>query len=197
MRGEAMRSLCNRLEQMSEPLGEYRALEFFARAGDWQTTAYAGKIKTLFAWEIDPNFEIDLQRNLPDAEIRIGDSFKLAHEKCYRRAFEFLVFDNPQNVFGKHCEHFEALPLIRNLMSDHGIVIFNVNRKPFNYADSPEWQIRREQYYGRDASVLDSSFLLDFYTRKFHELGFEERFSFEQQRNKEYLSYLVFGLRRA
>ena len=196
MRGKAMKLLCHRLKQMGEPLSNYRALEFFARSGDWQTYAYVSEVKNLSAWEIDSNFKIDLKRNLPSAKIRIGDSYKLAHEKCYHGAFEFIVFDNPQNVFGDHCEHFDALPLISNLMSKQGVTIFNINRHPFNYAESPEWQKRRNEYYGLDASELDVDFLLDFYANQFADMGLKVRFSFEEQRNIEYLSYLVFGLER-
>ena len=194
MRGEAMRSLCIRLEQMGEPLNDYRALEFFARAGDWQTAEYFLKVKDLCAWEIDPEFELDLTRNLPGADIRIADSYMLAKEKCYQGEFGFVVFDNPQNIFNGHCEHFEALPLLSNLMAKSGVVIFNVNRCPFNYKQSPEWQKRREEYYGRDAHELNAVFFIDFYTKKFSDMGLKVRFSFEEQRNKDYLSYMVFGL---
>jgi hypothetical protein len=197
MRGEAMKLTCDRLEQMGEPLGEYRALEFFARAGDWQTTVYASKVKSLSAWEIAPDYEMDLKRNLPGAEIRIEDSYKLAQEKCYQNAFEFIVFDNPQSVFGDYCEHFEALPLLLQLMAKQGLVIFNINRRPFNYEQSPAWQKQRMEYYGCDASTLDAGFFLAFYACKFAAMGLKVRFSFEEQRNKEYLSYLVFGLERS
>ncbi len=191
-----MKLICSRLEQMGEPLSQYRALEFFARAGDWQASAYAAKVKSISAWEIDPNFEKDLKRNLPDAKIQIGDSYNLAYDKQYQNVFEFIVFDNPQNIFSDYCEHFEALPLISELMAKQGLVIFNVNRHPFNYAENPEWQKRRMEYYGCDASDLNSAFLLNFYPHKFFTMGFKVRFSFEEQRNKEYLSYLVYGLER-
>ena len=196
MRGEAMRRVCDRLDKMGEPLGNYQALEFFARRGDWQTTVYASKVKSLHAWEIASEFEMALKRNLPRAEIRIGDSYKLAQEKCNQGKFDFIVFDNPQNVFGDRCEHFEALPLTPQLITEQGVVIFNINRRPFDYEKSPEWQKRRSEYYKCDASILDGGFLLAFYSRKFATMGLKVRFSFEQQRNKEYLSYLVFGLDR-
>ena len=196
MRGEAMKSLCIRLEKMGEPLKDYRALEFFARAGDWQTAEYFSKVKHLCAWEIDPEFEIDLIRNLPGADIRIGDSYMLGREECYQNKFGFVVFDNPQNIFNGHCEHFEALPLLPHLMAERGVVIFNVNRCPFNYEQNPEWKKRREEYYGRDAHKVDVGFFIDFYTRKFSDMGLNVYISFEAKRNKEYLSYLVFGLER-
>lgn len=196
MRGEAMKLLCARLAKMGEPLEEYRALEFFARTGNWQTTSYMPKVKNITAWEIEREYEPDLRRNLPNAEIRIGDSYKMAREKCHSGAFEFIVFDNPQNVFGEHCEHFDALPLLSQLMADRGVVVFNINHQPFYYEQSPEWQKRREEYYGCDATSLDSSFMEEFYSRLFKNMGFKSRFIFEEQRNNEYLSYLIVGLER-
>ena len=189
-----MRLVCLRLEQMGEPLSNYNALEFFARTGDWQTKVYYKKIKSLCAWEIDPEYEIKLRNNFPEAEVIIGDSYQTAKKEYFHGRFEFIVFDNPQNIFGKYCEHFEALPLVKRLISNKGVVIFNVNLNPFDYENNYEWAIRRSNYYGQDASLLDIDFVFDFYKNKFEEMGLVIRFMFEQQRNKEYLSYIVVGL---
>jgi len=195
MRGEAMKALLCRLEEVGEPLAEYDALEYFARAGDWQTTTYASRVRTVTAWEIMPDHEAELRRNLPNAHIRIGDSYELAHEERYLNSVQFIVMDNPQGIFGKYCEHFEALPLVRQLVSRKGgVVIFNINRHPFDYEKNPLWKKRRSEYYGRDASDLEVDFLLEFYSQRFSESGLNTRFSFEQPRNKEYLSYMVFGV---
>ena len=180
---------------MGEPLEDYRALEFFARTGEWQTIAYAGSVKRLTAWEIDSGFEAELRRNLPRAEVIIGNSFELSLENRFSGAFEFIVIDNPQSIFEGYCEHFEALPLVPRLLSAAGgVVIFNINRRPFNYEQLPDWQKRRTDYYGRDAVSLGVDFLLDFYTARFAAMALRVRFGFEEQRNSEYLSYLVFGL---
>jgi len=195
MRGNAMRKLCDRLTGIGERLSAYRALEFFARSGDWQATAYVDRVASLTAWEIDPKFERELRNNLPRAEIVICDSFDLARRPENQRRFEFIVLDNPQNVYGAgYCEHFEALELTPRLLSNSGVIVFNVNRCPFGYDQHPMWQRRRAEYYRRDAAALGSQFLLEFYAQRFGDLGFSVRFSFEQQRNAEYLSYLVFGV---
>ena len=81
------------------------------------------------------------------------------------------------------------------LSKDGGVVIFNINKTPFNYDKKSIWANKRNKYYNiSDASSLDIHFLLNFYKDKFALLGFKTLFSFEQQRNKEYLSYLVFNL---
>ncbi len=196
MNGQAMLRLIQKLANEGVDIRNLIALEFFAREADWQTQSYAGLVKELHAWEIDPTFEEKLKRNLPNAIVRIGDSFKIAEEYPYHHYFDFIVFDNPQNVYGPYCEHFEALILVDKLLGNHGIVIFNVNLAPFNYENSPIWQKRRSDYYGCDASKLSPSFLLDFYENIFKGQGFEVDFKFEEKRNDEYLSYLVFSLSR-
>lgn len=197
MNGQAMLRICQKLDDKGINLRNFKALEFFAREGDWQTQSYAKRVKELHAWEVDPVFEEKLKINLPNAIVRIGDSFRMALEDIYYNYFDFIVFDNPQNVYGEYCEHFESLPLVEKLMTDDGIVIFNVNLSPFNYDKSPVWQKRRSDYYGCDASSLESIFLLNFYENEFKKQRFKVNFKFEEKRNHEYLSYLVFSLSRS
>jgi len=196
MRGKAMLLIMSRLNRMSVEIGSFTALEFFARKGNWHILSYSKKVKSITAWEIDFKFSNDLRANLPDSSIRIGDSFKLAREAQYANSFNFMVFDNPQGVFGDYCEHFECLNLVPILISNNGgVIIFNINRAPFNYDKESIWAKRRNKYYDLDdASILDAKFLLDFYKYKFSILGLDTEFSFEQKRNEEHLSYLVFKL---
>ena len=63
-----MREVVEQLEaNFGFPLSEADALELFAREGDWQTVSYAPHVKTLEAWEINPQFREALKRNLPHA----------------------------------------------------------------------------------------------------------------------------------
>ena len=197
MRGEAMSLIMNQLERKEIDISSLKALEFFARKGNWHTLSYAYKVHSIAAWEIDINFKNDLMVNIPHSLIRIGNSFELANEVEHNNSFNFIVFDNPQGVFGKYCEHFECLDLIPGLtFKKGGLVIFNVNKAPFNYNKKSMWAKKRNKYYDvSDASKLDTDFLLNFYEDKFKSIGFKTIFSFEEQRNKEYLSYLVFNLR--
>jgi hypothetical protein len=172
------------------------ALEFFAREGDWQTQSYANQVKELHAWEIDPFFKPKLEKNLPNAQIRIGDSFLIAQEEIYKEKFDFIVFDNPQNIYGRYCEHFEALSLIAGLLRSQGVVIFNVNLAPFDYDKFPLWKKRRSDFYLSDVSAVNPQFFFDFYDKFFSLHGFDVKFKFEEKRNDEYLSYLVYSLSR-
>ena len=196
MRGKAMSTIVSHLESNGINFSKLKALEFFARIGSWQTVQYSEKVNSLAAWEIDSQFEKELKRNLPTANIKIGDSFEIA--KTISQKYDFIVFDNPQGVYGKYCEHFEALELFSDLTDDFGIVTFNVNKKPFDYneAFNSEWKLRRCNYYGFDAFLLSTEFIIDFYNNKFEEYGFSVSFSFETQRDVNRLSYLTFGLSR-
>jgi len=195
-----MRCLCKRLEENGVDLSQMHALEFFAREGDWQAVAYSDKVYSIDAWEIDPAFREGLKQNLPMARITIGDSFNLAKIPKNSHKFDFIVFDNPQGHFGPnncYCEHFQALDLIPLLMPEECIAIFNVNKRPFDYAKHLNWKASREKYYGSlKTEEMDSQILLDFYQEKFLNLGLTTVFSFEEQRNMEYLSYLAFSLKR-
>lgn len=200
MRGEAMRCICERLRARGVDLDQFHALEFYAREGDWQTAAYAPLVKSIEAWEIDPSFEERLRKNLPMATIRVGNSYEMALESINEKKFSWLTFDNPQGIFGssgQYCEHFEALTLVPWLLAAEGFVIFNVNWKPFNYEQYPEWRRRRNEYYRRtDTGELSLNELVNHYKAYFNALGFKVQEIFSQPRNSEYLAYVVVRLRR-
>jgi len=193
-----MKRVCARLKSMGFDLSKRSGLEFFAREGDWQTVSYAEEIARLDAWEIDPKFEETLRANLPQAQIRIGDSFKLAAQKDFAGAFNFIVYDNPQGFFGdkkQYCEHFEALETIDSLMGSEAIIVFNVNREPFNYDNFSDWRRRREEFYHRaNTALLEDEFLLDFYRDYFRARCFELREAFIEPRHERYLVYFVAAL---
>src|ERR1700730_11138368 len=89
-----MKRVCERLKLLGHNLSGLRALEFFAREGDWQTIGYAKEVAVLDAWEIDSKYERTLRNNLPQARIQIGNSFELAQQREFKGAFDFIVYDN-------------------------------------------------------------------------------------------------------
>lgn len=197
MRGQALEKIVKKLEREEYDFSRKVALEFFAREGDWQTIQYADKVKSLDAWEISSEFETALRSNLPSANVTIGDSFLLAKEASNQHKYDFVVIDNPQMIYAGKCEHFEALELVDNILSDSGIVIFNVNKAPFDYDKTSAWAKRRNSFYKLDdCSTLSSEYLLDFYTDYFKQRGFIVQDCYEQKRNEEYLSYIVCSLKR-
>ena len=198
MRGQAMKKICEKLEQQGFDMSQMDALEFFAREGDWHIRTYADKVGSLEAWELDCRFEEGLKKNLPFASVKIGNSFELARLKTSQNKFDYIVIDNPQYLYGtrnEYCEHFEALELVPLLMKNKAIVIFDINSKPFDYDKHIEWQQRRNKFYHvDDASVLSKSFLMVFYKEFFEGLGLNVDFSWIEPRNNEYLAYMIIGL---
>ncbi len=197
MRGQAMAKICERLKIEGVEMQDFSALDFFAREGDWQTVVYAKEVKSLEAWEINPEFLPGLQRNLPGATLRIVDSYEYGAKTSDR--FDFVVLDNPQATFGpdgRYGEHFEALQVVLRLLKPGAFLIFNLNWAPFNFAEHAEWRRRRATFYAQaDTSDLSlGGFLLPFYADYFAAHGFKALQSFAQPRNDEYLAYLVFRL---
>lgn len=193
-----MRRVIQQLERRGFDLRRARALEFFAREGDWQAVVYAAMVARLEAWEIDARHEASLRANLPGAVVRIVDSIRAAGRPENRARFDLIVVDNPQGCFGpggRYCEHFDALETVGGLLDGSGVVVFNVNRAPFAFEEQTAWRARRASFYGvPDTRRLSLGFLLDFYRGFFSQRGLASLFAFEEPRNAEYLSYLVFGL---
>ena len=187
-----MKKVISKLIQKGINLDQYISLEFFARDGSWQTTSYSNHIKKLYLWELDKTFEIDLIKNFPESYISIGDSFELAKKDKYKNKFNFLIIDNPQGIYGKYCEHFEALELSYSLLSNEGVIIFNINKSPYELESNKAWKLKRDNYYGFDSANISSDQMMQFYSFKLKNYGFNINSSFEEERNKDYLSYLVF-----
>jgi len=192
-----MNHICQRILLEGVDMKSLDALEFYAREGDWQTVVYANKVKSLEAWEINPQYLPALRSNIPHARIRICDSY-LYGAHCANR-FDFIVLDNPQGLFGdelNYCEHFEALPVALRLLNQYGFLIFNINWAPFDLSSQSDWANRRNKFYQRsDTNVLSiHDFILPFYDSYFCERGYTVQRRFYQPRNNEYLGYAIYQL---
>jgi len=204
MRGQAMRKTLEILKAKDVDLSRMRALEVFAREGNWQTVVYAQNVKTLDAWEIDPDFEGSLRKNLPTARVTITDSIEEIKREEYFSRYDFIVVDNPMGCYGlnkMYCEHFDVIPRICNLLDQRGVLIFNINKEPFNFENFPEWQKKRSRFYKRkDTSHLSIPWLLRFYERLFKNFEYKTEFCFSISRgdleHRDYLHYLVYLLKK-
>ena len=184
----AIKKICTTLEDKGIKLSSLKALDFFAREGDWQTQYYANKVKQVHAWEIDRRFEKKLRHNLPqNSKITIGNSFELILE-CDEK-FDLVSIDNPQGVFGdekQYCEHFEALPLIIRVLKKKSIIIFNVKTRPYNYLTQKDWQKKRNRFYKlEDCSNIEESFIKLFYEKLLSSYGYLTKYSFLNSRLQE------------
>ena len=178
------------------------ALEVFGRTGDWHTTVYANKIKSLQVWEIDKKWKNALKKNLPNAKIKILDSIKTIVENLEPSKFDLIIIDNPMTTFGTkkepnlYCEHFDFIKNIGNIIDKEAIIIFNINKNPFDYDKFPEWKKRREKFYERKrTSKLGIGFLTKFYKKLFLKIGYKTVFQKIFKRH-EHLDYFIFFLRK-
>lgn len=202
-RSIGMLEICRILESKNISLKRFKALDLFARKGDWQTYVYANQVATLEAWEILPEFEAELNQNLPNAIIRITDSI-LELKNGFSNKYDFIVLDNPQNTFGEnheYCEHFDVLPHIHQLIDKKAIVIFNINKNPFNIEKYEKWENRRNQFYGKEETKnININELAHFYTQYFLDFRLKTNFNFavfrEECKPLDYLYYFVFELEK-
>ena len=85
---------------------------------------------------------------------------------------------------------------IGNIIDKEAILIFNINKNPFDYDKFLEWKKRREKFYKRKrTSKLSLQFLILFYKKLFLMIGYKTIFQKIFKRN-EYMDYFVFFLRK-
>ena len=129
------------LKRRGVVLARLRALDVFGGHGRTQTVDFAAEVASLEAWEVCARKEESLRRNLPNAEIKIVDSF--VEIKTTDRKFGFIVVDAPNALFGENderCEHFDLFADVMRLADPPAIVVLNVMpRVPW---DVP-WRLRR------------------------------------------------------
>ncbi len=204
-RSIGMKKLCSELIKYGIGLSSRDAIELFAREGDWQTHVYAHMVKSLELWEIDAKCKAKLKKNFPTAAVKITDSIKeLKTSFSFNKKYGFIVIDNPQACYGPgncYCEHFDIITEIHKIAQDDVVVIFNVNKEPFNYDASPEWKKRRDGFYKlKDTSKIPMKFFMKFYKELFKKQGFEAVLCFDVSREElehnDYLYYLVFHLKK-
>lgn len=207
---EATKELIEQLEERGADINKLKALELFGRKADWHTVLFYKKIKSLEVWEINQNYEEDLKKNLPNAIIKIQDSIETLKESNNLPKFDLILIDNPMNMFGyidkknnekKYCEHFDVIEHIGKIIDNNAILIFNVNRMPFNYTDNNEWRLKREKFYNiKNTNEISINFLFDFYKKKFETQGFQTEFVFNIPRvfykNNDMTHYFVFKIKK-
>ncbi len=193
----------NILENQGIELNKLSTLEMFGRDGTAHVTAYAEKVRSLEVWEIDKKWKADLKNNLPNAEIKIIDSVNQINNGRNLPKFDLVIIDNTIPMFGpedepnKYCEHFDFIKNIGKIMEDDAIIVFNVNKQPFNYEHQLAWKKRREEFYGTvNTGNLSIEFLLNFYKELFLNLNLITDFCDFVPRHLPHLDYLIFHLRK-
>jgi len=160
----------------------YKCLEIFGRAGTWHVSTFSKYVKSLEIWEIDDKWKNELQENFPESKIRIIDSIKMIKNNSDLPKVDLLLIDNPMNLYGpldedRYCEHFDVIKQIKKFCDKKILIIFNVNRHPFDYDQYPEWKKRRDDFYKTSkTNELSIEFLHKFYEELFDDIGLETMF---------------------
>ena len=165
-RNQGLIKIISHFEKSGYDFSNKRAVDFFAREGDWQTSILADKVCEITAFEIEEKYLNSLKKNLPNnAIIRIKDSIKSICE--VKQNYDIIILDNPMGCFGEsgeYCEHFDIIEKTFNIMNSKCLLIFNVKTKPYNFNNNEKWKKRRNNFYGvSDSSNLSIEFFKDFY----------------------------------
>ena len=182
------------------PLQGSMALEAFAFTGELQTRAYKKYPKYLEAWEISANWENDLKRNLPNATIKITNTFEEIL-RCDKK-FNFINVDTHQGLFGDYCENFEIFPLLFNVMQNECIVNLNVipnasegwKRKYPDLFNEKHLAKRKKFYQTEHPENVSIQEMLVIYGEIAAKYDYSIIWSYHQQRTLTY--YLVIHLKK-
>lgn len=146
------------LEKRGIDVSQLDTLEVYGGTGLFHTVRYASHVRNLTVWEISEKREEELKRNLPDAKIKITDSYE--EVKATEDTFDLVVVDNPMSTRGfpgqeGRCEHFDLFPDVFRLGRNDFILVINViprhgNRRRYPYIFNPEHLRRRSEFYHTD-----------------------------------------------
>jgi hypothetical protein len=167
-------------------------LEAFANTGEHQAPAYYKYAKYFEAWEISPEYEKDLRMNLPNAVVKITNTFD--EVKISEKRFNFIVMDAHMGVFGdknQYCEHFEILPEIFRLCMDECTLLFNVmpyceekwKEKYSTVFRTDHLERRKKFYHCEDPNHVSYEEMRTFYTAMCRQNGFNVEWIFYHQRH--------------
>lgn len=154
-----MQGVVKGLKRRGVDLSSRHGLDVYGGTGFRTTRHYAPLLRSLEVWEINPNFEAELRRNLPSARIKITDSYE--ELKRTDRKYGYIVLDSPLEIHGGHAEHFDVFPDIFRVMDDDSVLVIHVfpEADP-RTLDNPDYKglglfdeehlARRRSFYGTD-----------------------------------------------
>jgi len=174
-------------------------LEVFGYNGEYHTMDYVKNVTNLEIWEIANDCEIPLKRNLPNAVVKITNSY--AEIKTTTKIFDTIIVDNHQGIFGDNkCEHFEIIEDCFSKLSNKSVLIVNIipNILVSKYNTPPEITAkhikkRKSFYLHQTGELISDSYFKDFYVKIAKDNGFITHHVFMVKRNY-LMTYLVLCL---
>ncbi len=198
-----MLRLLGELKRRGVDLRGLRALEIFGRDGLDHTTTYAREVKSLEVWEINEKWHSALVKNLPDASIRIVDSYEeLGRSKS---TFDLIVVDNAIGNLGAHCDHFDLFPdLIFKVTSDESllvlIVIPHITSKTLRHfpdlLDTKYLAARKSFYAADDPMNIPVDEIIGVYRSFIEKNNYRLVWSHHQNRSGAGVEYLALKIER-
>ena len=190
-----------KLKKKGVNLNEIQALQTFGGSGYGMERFYKDKVKELDVWEVEKKYEEQLKKNLPQANIKITDSFKEIVETT--KKYNMILMDNPMGNFGEHCEHFDMFIESFRVMEDICIVILdiipnltNIDEK-FNYICSSEHLLARKLFYRINSPQnITIEKMVQTYKEIAFEKGYDIKWYFTEERSGEFIQYLVLNLKK-
>ena len=176
-------------------LADLDALEMFGGRGDFVTKYYADKVRSLEIWEIRPELEAQLQRDFPQATVKITDAFKEIYTTTKR--FSLVVIDDPVFMVMQrtHYEHFDLFPQVFHILQPSAILALNI---VFDYTQAQgrcdnyyHHLMARAEFYG--SKHLDELVMLDTYRTLAENSGYMLDWYFLQRRT-DIINWLILKL---
>lgn len=200
LRLEPLQIIMRKIMEKNIDFRDLDALEVFGFTGEYHTIIYAPFVRSLEVWEIDNNCETKLKVNLPDAIVKITDSYKEIKKTSKR--FDLIVIDNPISICEGHCEHFDLFPDVFSVAKDNAIFIIDVIPQVTsvdirNYPglfDKKHLEIRSRFYEAVNPAHLLQKEIADTYKHLCEANNFSLEWYFFQRKTSVY--YFVCGMKR-
>ena len=154
----------------------------FGGAGFRHTIDYAPFVASLDVWEIDPDREPALRRNLPGARILITDSIEEIRQTPNR--YGIVVVDNATPFGGRLVEHFDLFPDLFRIATDPCVLILNACPSPAGGSRrDPALASRRAAFYRTDTPLdVPMERMVETYVRLMAERGLRLDWNFHLKR---------------
>lgn len=176
-------------------------LEVFGYNGEYHTLDYINHVNNLEIWEISSDCEAILKSNLPNAKVKITDSYKEIRQTT--NIYDTIIIDNHQGIFGDNkCEHFEIIENCFSKLSDKSVLITNVipdilvSKYDTPIVITAKHIERRKTFYSHPTGTsITKSYFEDFYVKMSRDNGFITNHVFLVKRNY-LMTYLVLCLEK-
>jgi hypothetical protein len=176
--GTPIKRIIAELRKRDIKISQLRALEVFGGSGDGHLVDYAGLVKSLEIWEINPSLERTLEQRFPRAVVKITNTFEEVRRT--NSIYDFIVIDNPMSTYGCYCEHFDLFPSVFRIAADSCVMLVDIipeasesARKMYPYLMNEEQVRRRREFYGAEhPEKISIPELLKTYRRLASDSGF-------------------------